>query len=391
AAPTTSSVCKPKKASSRYGRFIHISDIHIDETYQPGTDPVTQCHRPNVDDPSKNTAGTYGLLGSVCDSPHNFLDEVFAYLENDQRKVDFILYSGDSGRHDRDAGHARTYEELLIDHQQVTDYFKGMNNFNDIVVIPTWGNNDVAGKDQQSMNDTLTTTLTDIWRPYGLCLDETPTWLEGGYFSLDIVNGIKVVNLNTMSLFDANKLAQECTISGSFGNKMLSWFEAELQEARREKKLVYVMGHIPPIDRGAKKLYKAGCYEQFVNLVGHYADVIEGQFFGHHNQDQISVIYTQPGVAGFQFESFRPPLEKPQLPADATVVEVMLNTPSILQAGNPGIRVYEYENSWFAWLFGRKIGKLLDYTQYMTDLTQNNIDGFLDFKVEYRASKTYGL
>jgi predicted methyltransferase len=47
--------------------------------------------------------------------------------------------------------------------------------------------------------------------------------------------------------------------------------------------MVYIMGHVPPIDDDGSKLYKKKCYKKYFNLLGKYGDIIAGHFTGHTN------------------------------------------------------------------------------------------------------------
>ncbi|RUS33564.1 hypothetical protein BC938DRAFT_471101 [Jimgerdemannia flammicorona] len=50
------------------GKFLYVTDIHVDPTYLEGSDPKQLCHRiSNL--ASNNTTGVYGALGTDCDSP----------------------------------------------------------------------------------------------------------------------------------------------------------------------------------------------------------------------------------------------------------------------------------------------------------------------------------
>lgn len=65
------------------------------------------------------------------------------------------------------------------------------------------------------------------------------------------------------------------------------------------------------------------------------------------------------------------------------------NSPSIIPAVNPAIRVFEYETD------GDKypIGTIRDWYQYYVDLsgTNNGRDGKVDFQLEYQASKIFNI
>ena len=55
------------------------------------------CHR------GRGSAGYYGAETTSCDSPFNLINETFRWIdENIKDSVDFVLWTGDSARHDND-------------------------------------------------------------------------------------------------------------------------------------------------------------------------------------------------------------------------------------------------------------------------------------------------
>ena len=79
-----------------HGRFLHITDFHIDHHYQKvviSTKFVT----------GEGKASKYGDAILGCDSPPILVEETFKWItENLIDKIDFIVYTGDSARHDND-------------------------------------------------------------------------------------------------------------------------------------------------------------------------------------------------------------------------------------------------------------------------------------------------
>jgi hypothetical protein len=73
-------------------------DIHIDQYYLKGADPKNYCHR-NGKNGAVSATGTYGNLGSKCDSPIPLVNATFNFLQSSVQDIDFILYTGDTVRH----------------------------------------------------------------------------------------------------------------------------------------------------------------------------------------------------------------------------------------------------------------------------------------------------
>jgi hypothetical protein len=64
------------------------------------------------------------------------------------------------------------------------------------------------------------------------------------------------------------------------------------------------------------------------------------------------------------------------------IVGVLTNAPSVIPANNPGIRVYQYDESDYT---------ILGWDQYAADLTQANKDNQITWKKEYNSAQAYGV
>lgn len=70
----------------------------MDPYYLIGSDPETLCHR-NSGNSSFDQVGTFGALGTLCDSPMSLVDATFEFLKKHVQDIDFIIYTGDTVRH----------------------------------------------------------------------------------------------------------------------------------------------------------------------------------------------------------------------------------------------------------------------------------------------------
>ncbi|KAI8590107.1 Metallo-dependent phosphatase-like protein [Geranomyces variabilis] len=379
-------------ASSGTGNFLHITDIHIDELYLVGSDPVnTQCHRVNNTNPSLNVAGKYGTLGSQCDTPQTLMDATFTWMKNNVRDVDFIIYTGDSARHDRDpqVPRANTPSATLDEHRMVADKISSTFDMSKTTYIPTWGNNDqLIYNKMNGTNDPVIASLTTILAPFNLGLDSSPSWKKGGYFSYEVKPGLVVLSLNSMLLFSSNKLTTDCSLATSAGKEMLSWANDTLTSLQAAGKKAYIMQHVPPTSVTGAELYYPGCQSQYVNLIGSHAKTIISSFFGHTNSDYVSFIYTNNTASPANGPFFLSTVTNTPPTLDFTkncVLHVMSQGPSIIPSNNPAVRVYSYSRQ------GDSLGALLGYVQYWSDLTKDNANDAVDYAVEYRTYSAYGL
>ncbi|TPX69609.1 hypothetical protein SpCBS45565_g02346 [Spizellomyces sp. 'palustris'] len=380
----------PKWATGLNGKFMHISDIHIDELYKEGTDPAgTMCHRPSATNAALNVAGKYGTLSSICDTPQVMLDATFDWIKKNTADVDFILYTGDSARHDRDKTVPRQHSEVLNEHKIVVDKVISAFDTSKTKFIPTFGNNDELDYNKMApVTDPIIANLTQIWAPYKLGLDKNQDWLNGGYFAYEVKPGLVVLNLNSMLLFASNVLTKDCAVDGSAGAGMLTWLRNQLSQLRSAGQKAYVMQHIPPLDHSGKKLYYPTCHNDYTNILGSFSDVILGSFYGHTNKDYISYVYTNntssPQDGPFFISTVTDTV--PSIDFDNTcILHVSSQGPSIIGENNPALRVYSYDTSRFGF------GGLVKWTQYWSDLVKDNAEDKVAYDLEYTTQQAYGL
>ncbi|KAJ1942385.1 Endopolyphosphatase, partial [Linderina pennispora] len=111
--------------SSSVGRFLHITDLHVDPYYRPGSTTYSSCHRkpPSssrssprhslramddgiADSSSKQWkrfdrdghghTGPFGIPEAKCDSPVALVNATAQYLRaNWANRLDFVIWTGD--------------------------------------------------------------------------------------------------------------------------------------------------------------------------------------------------------------------------------------------------------------------------------------------------------
>ncbi|KAG2184407.1 hypothetical protein INT43_000316, partial [Umbelopsis isabellina] len=357
------------------------SDIHIDKNYLANSDPDQWCHRKNSKS-SKNTAGEFGALGSQCDTPVPLVDSTFDYLKTSTfQDVDFIIYTGDTAPHKRDDKIDVSDADVLSAHKNIISRFDDAFDLKEKTLIPCIGNNDMfdhndlnlASKDKLSKE--LLVDLNGVWKPLGLNLGSS--FSTGGYFAQEISGGPTVLSLNSMYFFNKNDGVPDCDTAGSAGATELQWLEAQLKSAKSANKKVYLMSHVPPVDK-SDDLYKKNCLKQYVNLLGEYSENIASHLTGHTNDDALAVVYKNKGE--YQVTALHKKKDINFKTSD--VVGVLTNAPSIIPVNNPGIRVYHYDLDDFT---------ILGWDQYSTDLKADNKQKKVTWKKEYSSSTTYGV
>ncbi|EGO27522.1 hypothetical protein SERLADRAFT_446757 [Serpula lacrymans var. lacrymans S7.9] len=228
-----------------HGRFLHITDMHPDPFYKNGTSQSSSCHRNQPKSAARS--GYYGTPFSECDSPLRLTNLTLDFLEkNWSAEIDFVIWTGDSARHDNDRKIPRTTDEIYDSNRAVAKKMSKIFLSKGIPVIPSLGNNDIWRENIMSPGpNTITNEFSSIWSSF-IPFASYQVFQRGAYYSVEVVpNALAVISLNTMYFYDANK------------------------------------GHVPPSSGN----YFPECYYRYVELSLRYQDTILGHLFGHMNAD----------------------------------------------------------------------------------------------------------
>ncbi|CDW98310.1 hypothetical protein, partial [Sporisorium scitamineum] len=149
-----------------FGRFLHVTDLHPDPHYKHGSAVNAACHhkKPKKGKPDgKLRAGWWGTALTDCDSPPRLVESSLKWAARNlvqhasaqpqdanttspsslsgELGLDFIIWTGDSARHDNDNKLPRSNKEIFDLNrwtlQQLETAFPG------VPLIPTVGNNDI--------------------------------------------------------------------------------------------------------------------------------------------------------------------------------------------------------------------------------------------------------
>lgn len=192
------------------GRFIHVTDFHPDPHYRSGASLDEACHRKDPsrkkkkkhhkkkkgkgkhggkgkgkmafdreeededegdDDEDEDNemdaataakqpkAGYWGTAISDCDAPMTLVNSTLSWLAQEwSDQVDFVVWTGDSARHDLDREVPRTPGEIYDLNRMMT---RGLREaFGDkVVIVPSIGNNDIY-RESIDVGECLRTGLT---------------------------------------------------------------------------------------------------------------------------------------------------------------------------------------------------------------------------------------
>ena len=182
------------------GRFLHITDLHPDPFYRAhaSTDGEHACHG------GHGAAGVYGAETSSCDSPVALINATFDWLAAHVRdEVDFVVWTGDSARHDNDERHPRTERQITELNALAAGKMREVfgNGARDdaaaVPVVPTWGNNDVLPHNVFFGGpNRWTRRFLDVWRAF-VPEEQRHGFAAGGWFYVEVVpNHLAVFSLN---------------------------------------------------------------------------------------------------------------------------------------------------------------------------------------------------
>jgi len=268
------------------GRFLHITDFHPDQFYKvhTSTEEGIACHR------GKGLAGTYGAEITDCDSPFSLVDATFDWINKHVKDdIDFVVWTGDTARHDSDEKNPRNSEQVLSTNRMVAKKF--IKTFStdgrlDIPVVPTFGNNDFLPHNifYPGPNKWLR-SYADIWKRF-IPEAQRHSFEFGGWFWVEVVpNHLAVFSLNTMYFFDRNAGVDGCAKPSEPGFQHMEWLRIQLQLLRDRGMKAILIGHVPPARTKSKQNWDETCWQKYTLWLQKYRDVITGSLYGHMNID----------------------------------------------------------------------------------------------------------
>lgn len=267
--------------------LIIDADFHPDELYRvhTSTEESVACHR------GKGLAGSYGAEKTDCDSPFSLVNATFAWIEENLKDdIDFVIWTGDSARHDSDEQNPRHEPEILRTNRNIADKF--VETFStpqhglSIPIIPTFGNNDFLPHNIMLPGpNKWFAAYSDIWRRF-IPEEQRHSFTFGGWFYVEVIpNRLAVFSLNTMYFFDRNAGVDGCAHPSEPGYKHLDWLRVQLQILRERGVKAILMGHVPPARTESKQNWDETCWQKYTLWLKQYRDVVVGSLYGHMNID----------------------------------------------------------------------------------------------------------
>jgi sphingomyelin phosphodiesterase len=337
-------------------QFLHVSDVHIDPTYQEGAEVACDepicCH--GEPGSVKQAAGYWGTR-SKCDTPVRTV-ELFA-KQASELDIKFMIWTGDSPPHliwNKDVqSNSPDYSKRIV---EIFDkYIPGVQ------VYPALGNHGCYPMDEfdPDHEQSLLEKYADSWGKY-LDNESLSLFLKNGYYSIkDKFSGLRMIALNTQLEDNLNLW----TVSNSTdpGN-MLHWLRGELYKAEQNNEKVFIFGHIPVNDHFTESTWG----KHYNVLINRFRNIITGQFFGHTHFDHYYIIESE-------YDDYPP----------AAIVNI---APSLTtyDRNNPSFRVFQVDQVSL---------QPVDYAQYRLPLFKANADlsTVPRFEIAYSARDFYKM
>lgn len=231
------------------------------------------------------------------------MNETFKWINSTLKDdIDFIIWTGDSARHDNDERLPRSEKqvtsqnELLV--QKFLEVFGKPENFDDddptndfiIPIIPTFGNNDILPHNifAQGPNK-WTQKYLQIWQQF-IPEAQRHQFARGGWFYVEVIpNQLAVFSLNTLYFFASNSAVDGCARKSEPGFEQLEWLRIQLELLRQRGMKAILTGHVPPARVEAKTSWDETCWQKYALWQKKYRDVIVASVYGHMNIDHFMV------------------------------------------------------------------------------------------------------
>lgn len=214
-------------------------------------------------------------------------------------KIDFVVWTGDSARHDNDEDLPRTREQVLELNrfmvQKMAEAFGKHNGDeedddpnNDFIIpiVPNLGNNDILPHNILAKGpNSWTRIYSRLWSQF-IPEVQKHSFEQGGWFYVEVIpNKLAVFSLNTLYFFDSNAAADGCAMKSEPGYRQMEWLRIQLQFMRDRGMKAMLMGHVPPVRQEAKTSWDETCWQKYTLWMRQFRDVIVSSHWGHFNYD----------------------------------------------------------------------------------------------------------
>uniref|UniRef100_A0A0N5BGH3 Metallophos domain-containing protein n=1 Tax=Strongyloides papillosus TaxID=174720 RepID=A0A0N5BGH3_STREA len=357
-------------------RVLHLTDIHIDHEYYPGSE--ADCETKNDNDrmvccrvyPSVNNSKIKvpaGYWGSPydCDIPYRTFISAMDYISKND-KFDYIIVTGDMESHDMWAyTKTKTMTNILNITSVIQEYFPKTP------IYQTTGNHEGVPMDAMGPHTMqeyakrgpawLYNTFAQAWKR-DLPVDTESDIKYRASYSLRPFSGLKIISLNTVYCSKNNFYNY---INQTDPDYTLSWLVSELMESEEIGEKIHIISHIPP---GSTYCLKGWSFN-FYKVVYRFEDTIAALIYGHTHKDSFEIYYENADVNG--------------RPYHVNFVAPSLTT---YPYNNPAFRVYTFDGNYQGSSY-----TILESETYYANVTEADENNPPKWKLEYKLKEDFGM
>ncbi|XP_025831758.1 sphingomyelin phosphodiesterase-like isoform X2 [Agrilus planipennis] len=276
--------------SSNIVKILHISDLHYDAMYTPGSN--AECNNPVCCGPDSgkvaNALAQAGYWGDYrdCDTPWHSIVNTFDNIKATQQDLAYVYLTGDIISHRVwMTSKSDNTKYLLKGYNLIDQYFSSSQ------IFPILGNHEPHPLNQYAP-ESITGEYSTKWL-FSLIQHEWSKWLpestyetikRGGYYTVKVNNKFRIIALNSNVCYTANfwLLYDNGDIYGQ-----LKWLRDVLSEAEMNSESVHILGHIPT---GSSICYETWARE-YRRIITRYARNIKAIFNGHTHKNEFELFY----------------------------------------------------------------------------------------------------
>ncbi|XP_019881238.2 sphingomyelin phosphodiesterase [Aethina tumida] len=343
-------------------KILHLTDIHYDPDYNPGSNAVCDeplCCVSGTPNSTENAAGFWGDY-HVCDMPWHSILDLTHRIRNE--KYDLVYFTGDI------ISHRSWVTSKEKNTESIKLIYKLFNTtFPNTKVYPILGNHEPHPTDFYSPESLSRTKISTQW-VFDLVAEEWAHWLpidtkltlqHGGFYTVLVKPGFRIIGINSNVCFISNLWLM---YDDRDPNDQLQWLVNTLLVAEKNKEKVHLLSHIPPGELNCHIQWS----NQFKRVIQRFSRTISAQFNGHTHFDEIRIFYDET--------------------KKDKVTNVAFNGGSFTTfvGLNPNYRVYSVNKDNL---------RVLDYDEYTYNLTEANLSRNTEprwFKL-YSFKQAYGL
>ena len=341
-------------ATSIIGKFLYLTDIHYDPDYAEGSPNkcflgnigVTCCHAYDIHQFGARGANKWGDYN--CDTSPLFFNTSMQWVHRHHPDIDMIMFPGDS------AGHEDIYNTPSVILESVDAVFHQFKTlYPNIPVLSAVGNHETYPIDQTmpimypyllyNFGESMKKTI-----PY----DALQYFRKTGSYTYRMGNNTRFISFNSIYYNNMNIFRDDRNILLDDG---IQWLYDILSASEKVGENVWFLTHMFPGAGGTTTAYNG----IMLDILYRFRNTIVYQFYGHTHNDQLTVYEKDGEIFGGGWTG-----------------------PSVMPDNRfPSYRIYEYDKDTM---------KILDYTQYVANMSKVLELDDVVYEPHYRYSDVYG-